>query len=137
MDLSYNSEYALIVTYIIRWVEASCFSPYSEKGVEIEMRRTVMIRRLTVLAIMVLAMMAFASPAWAETFTVDRLDDPVPVTGAGACSVLSNDCSLRGALEKSWTNGQTDTIGFALPGAGPHAITLSDALTTGTTPPTN
>jgi putative cofactor-binding repeat protein len=77
--------------------------------------------------------MMVASPAWAETFTVDRIDDPIPVEGAGACSVLSNppDCSLRGALEKSWPNGQADTIGFALPGAGPHTITLNDALTTG------
>ncbi len=96
------------------------------------MRRTVMIRRLTVLAVTVLAMLAFASPAWADTFTVDRTDDPIPVAGAGACTAAANDCSLRGAIEKSNATGQADTIEFSASFfAGPHTITLQDALTTG------
>src|SRR5215210_3325357 len=64
------------------------------------------IRRLTVLAITVLAMLAFASPAWAETFTVTKTADSLP----GACD---SDCSLREAINASNTNGQTDTIEFA------------------------
>ena len=83
------------------------------------MRRTVMIRRLTILAAMVLAMLAFASPAWAATFTVDRSNDP---GATGACTLDPNDCSLRQAISSA--NGTTgaDTIDFA---SGISTVTLT------------
>jgi hypothetical protein len=99
------------------------------------MRRTAMIRRLAVLAVTVLAMVAFASPAaWAATFTVDTTQDRIPVPRS--CTSDPNDCTLRGAIEKSDANGQTDTINFALP-AGPQTITLGDALTVANNTPAN
>jgi hypothetical protein len=80
-------------------------------------------------------MVAFAAPAaWAGTFTVDRTDDPIPVGGARACTTAANDCSLRGAIEESWTTAGADTIGFdpdIFPVNLSKAITLGDALTTG------
>ncbi len=86
----------------------------------------------TLLAATALAMVAFASPAWAATFTVDTAGDPIPVAGAGACTAALNDCSLRGAIEKSNATGQADTIKFVTDFAGSqHIITLRAPLTTG------
>lgn len=88
--------------------------------------------RLALLAATAFAMVAFGSPAWAATFIVDTAGDPVPVAGAGACTTAPNDCSLRGAIEKSNATGQSDTIRFVADFAGsPHNITLRAPLTTG------
>ncbi len=96
-----------------------------------EMIRTPVIG-LTVLAVTALAMVISASPAWAATFTVDTAGDPIPVAGAGACTAALNDCSLRGAIEKSNATGQADTIKFVADFAeSQHTITLRAPLTTG------
>src|ERR671916_578578 len=95
-----------------------------------EMRRTATIRRLTLQTATALAMVAFGSPAWAATFIVDTAGDPVPV--AGACTTAPNDCSLRGAIERSNATGQADTNRFVADFAGSqHTITLRAPLTTG------
>jgi hypothetical protein len=78
---------------------------------------------------MTATLMMVASPAWAGTFTVDRGDDPIPVGGASACTASPNDCSLRGAIERSYNTATLDTIQFDPTVRG--TITLGDALTTG------
>jgi hypothetical protein len=69
--------------------------------------------------------------AHAITFTVDRTDDPNLTTTPTAddCTSATNDCSLRGAINKSNTIITTDTIEFAIPDnpaiAGPEVKTIS------------
>ncbi|HLK08051.1 MAG TPA: hypothetical protein VKV30_08925 [Candidatus Angelobacter sp.] len=56
------------------------------------------------------------------TFTVNRNDDPVPVSPiANACNGVANDCSLREAILKANATAGTDTI--SLP-AGTYTLTL-------------
>ena len=88
--------------------------------------------RLTMLATLVLGMVAFASPAWAETFTVTNTND-------------SGDGSLRRAIENANFAFEADTITLApevrgtitlastlgvrndltIEGPGPQALTIS------------
>ena len=46
--------------------------------------------------------------ARAAVFTVDRFDDVTPI--AGACTAAANDCSLRGAIQRTNTNPGNDSI---------------------------
>jgi hypothetical protein len=67
-------------------------------------------------------LLALATASGAEVFTVDRFDDNASAT---ACNpVLSNDCSLRGAVRAANHNGQADTI--VLPD-GLYQLTLDGA----------
>lgn len=70
--------------------------------------------RLTMLATLVLGMLAFASPAWAETFTVETTNDSGP-------------SSLRQAVADANATVEPDTIVFALDAGA--TITLSSTLT--------
>ncbi len=59
----------------------------------------------------------------AATFTVNSTADP----GDGICNAAN--CTLREAIIAANANGASkDTIAFAIPGAGPHVITLAAAL---------
>ena len=59
----------------------------------------------------------------ATTFTVTKTAD----TNDGTCDA---DCSLREAITAANANAGTDTIAFAIPGAGPHTIAPTSALPT-------
>ena len=61
--------------------------------------------RMPALTLLLLA--AMAAPAQADTFAVDRGDDPVKI---GGCTAAPNDCSLRDALVKANTKEDHDTI---------------------------
>ena len=63
----------------------------------------------------------------ATTFTVTKTAD----TNDGTCDA---DCSLREAITDANANAGTDTIAFAIPGAGPHTIQPTSALPTITDP---
>jgi len=70
--------------------------------------------RVTVLGFLLATLMAaclllVARPAHAATFTVDRKDDPDPIT-ANACTTLPNDCSLRGAIVAANAADGTDEV---------------------------
>ncbi|HEX6709726.1 MAG TPA: hypothetical protein VF068_05285 [Rubrobacter sp.] len=69
--------------------------------------------RVVILA--VITMVAFASPAWADTFTVTNTND----SGTG---------SLRQAVADAGANSGKDTVTFDIPGAGPHTIQLSGTI---------
>jgi len=89
---------------------------------------------LALLAMMGIAMAVVASPAWADTnITVNSLDDDIDGT--------DGNCTLREAITSANTDLATeagtgecaagsgaDTITFAIPGEGPHTITLSNTL---------
>ncbi|CAN5528624.1 hypothetical protein BH24ACT20_BH24ACT20_02700 [soil metagenome] len=83
------------------------------------------------LAVLVATMMITAKPALAETFTVDRNDDPDPTT-ATACTAAANDCSLRGAIVAANANAGPDAV--TVP-AGTYTLTRAganeDAASTG------
>src|SRR5215217_1896681 len=90
-----------------------------------------------VLAVLVVTLVGvlWATPAHAaDTFTVDRSDDPDLATtpAAGACTqATTNDCSLRGAINTANANDNqptVDFIDFAIPGAGPHTISPASDL---------
>jgi CSLREA domain-containing protein len=78
-----------------------------------------MVGRLVVLLV-VGGVVAIAStqPASAATFTVTSIADP----GSGGCTV--GECTLREAIDlaNSPSNPGKDTIGFDIPGSGPHTI---------------
>ena len=63
----------------------------------------------------------------ATIFTVTKTAD----TADGTCDA---DCSLREAITAANANAGTDTIAFAIPGAGPHTISPTSALPTITDP---
>lgn len=63
----------------------------------------------------------------ATTFTVTKTAD----TADGTCDA---DCSLREAITAANANAGTDTIAFAIPGAGPHTIQPASPLPTITDP---
>ena len=63
----------------------------------------------------------------ATTFTVTKTAD----TADGTCDT---DCSLREAITAANANAGTDTIAFAIPGAGPHTIQPASPLPTITDP---
>jgi hypothetical protein len=79
---------------------------------------------LTVVALMMVVVLA--SPAWAETFTVDRSDDPNLGTTPTAddCTAAANDCSLRGAITAANANAGDDTIVIGVTGT----VVLTGAL---------
>ena len=62
-----------------------------------------------------------ASRATASTFTVTKTAD----TNDGVCNA---DCSLREAMTAANASPGADTITFAIPGGGPHVITVSSDL---------
>ena len=65
---------------------------------------------------------SLAAPAAAQIFVVNSTADP----GPGACTVAQ--CTLRDAILAAGLSPFTDTIQFAIPGAGPHTITLASEL---------
>src|SRR5918911_10783 len=69
--------------------------------------KTNLIQKPKVLGFLVafaIATLAFATPAWATTFTVTRIDDPSPD------SCAQGDCSLREAVIAANSNPGSDTI---------------------------
>ena len=86
---------------------------------------------LRAIAMMAVGACAFAAPASAATITV---------TGTGDAIAADGSCVLREAITAANTNaasnecaaGQAtptvDTIGFSIPGAGPHVIALGSGL---------
>jgi hypothetical protein len=80
---------------------------------------------LTVVALMMAVVLA--SPAWAETFTVDRIDDPdlsTTPTADDCTAAAANDCSLRGAITAANANAGDDTIDIGVTGT----VDLTGAL---------
>jgi hypothetical protein len=80
---------------------------------------------LTVVALMMVVVLA--SPAWAETFTVDRIDDPdlgTTPTADDCTAAAANDCSLRGAITAANANAGDDTIDIGVMGT----VELTGAL---------
>ena len=70
----------------------------------------------------VLLAAAIASPAAAQIFTVNSTADP----GPGACTIT--ECTLRDAIWAAGNSPFADAIHFAIPGPGPHTITLASEL---------
>ncbi|MDA2936762.1 right-handed parallel beta-helix repeat-containing protein [Acidobacteria bacterium AH-259-A15] len=70
------------------------------------------------------------------TFTVNLTGDGGDAAIDGVCETVagSNDCTLRAALEETNATSGTDTIGFDIPGEGPHTIQPTSALPTITDP---
>ena len=65
---------------------------------------------------------ALVAPAAGQIFVVNSTADP----GLGACTVAQ--CTLRDAILAAGLSPFADTIQFAIPGAGPHTITLASEL---------
>ena len=89
-------------------------------------------RSLRIVLLLTGVAMALGAPAAAlqgaaTTFTVTKTAD----TNDGTCDA---DCSLREAITDANANAGTDTIAFAIPGAGPHTIQPTSALPTITDP---
>jgi hypothetical protein len=92
--------------------------------------RQSMLGAMTALVILTAA----AAPAAADTFAVDRSDD----ADVSACTAAANDCTLRGALEKSQAPGNTTpdtitvpavhiTLTAPLPQVASNVVTVSGA----------
>ena len=64
------------------------------------------------------------APAIAATFTVNSTADP----GTGGCA--GAECTLREAIAAANATSAADTIAFAIPGAGPHVISIGTGLPT-------
>jgi len=65
------------------------------------------------------------------TFTVTSTGDGDDVTpGDGLCADASGACTLRAALDEANLQAGPTQIGFNLPGAGVHTITLTNVLPT-------
>jgi hypothetical protein len=89
-------------------------------------------RRFVFLTIVALVMaVVLASPAWAATFTVDRIDDPDLSTTPTAddCTDAANDCSLRGAITAANANAGDDTIDIGVSGELNLTAALPDLST--------
>ena len=69
----------------------------------------------------------------ADTFTVDRSDDPdldTTPTAGGCTTATANDCSLRGAINAANNTSGADTINFNIPGSGVKTIQVDGDDTT-------
>ena len=88
-------------------------------------------RRFVFLTMVALVMaVVLASPAWAATFTVDRIDDPdLSTTPADDCTDAANDCSLRGAITAANANAGDDTIDIGVSGELNLTAALPDLST--------
>src|SRR5215216_2579965 len=102
-------------------------------------RRAMWVGRARTFAFFVLALVVVASigmltakPAHAKTFIVDYIgDEPDKTPGNGVCQITPADqCTLRAAIEEANASAGADTINFAIPGAGPHTISLGSQLPT-------
>jgi CSLREA domain-containing protein len=71
-----------------------------------------------------------AAPAvQAATFTVTSTGDGADSnTADNICNDGSGACTLRAAIEQANATAGADTIGFNIPGAGPHTITPGSSL---------
>jgi hypothetical protein len=91
-----------------------------------------LMRRFVFLTMVALVMaVVLASPAWAATFTVDRIDDPDLSTTPTAddCTDAANDCSLRGAITAANANAGDDTIDIGVSGELNLTAALPDLST--------
>ena len=69
-----------------------------------------------------------AGPA-GQVFTVDSTgDDWDANAGNGVCATATGTCTLRAAMHESKSFPGIDTIEFAIPGPGPHTISIGQAL---------
>jgi hypothetical protein len=91
-------------------------TPQSSPSVKEEKMRPHTLRRVacTVAALA----LALAGPAPAATYIVDRFDDSTIQT----CSILFNDCALRGAIIKANQHPGTDTVNL---GTGTYTLTIA------------
>lgn len=89
-------------------------------------------------ALMVACLLLAAEPAHAATtFTVNSTSDAQDVNnGEGICATVSDECTLRAAIEEANASKGKDTINFAIPGAGPHTISPATELPSITKPVT-
>lgn len=68
-------------------------------------------------------------PSTTATLTVNSTSDlPDPNPGDGSCGVVEQGCTLRGAIQEANALGGAQSIGFAIPGTGPHVIQLLEPL---------
>ncbi len=75
-------------------------------------------------------LLATASAALAaKTFIVNSTGDKADKNiGDGICADTDGNCTLRAAIQEANAIAGTDTIAFAIPGAGMHTITPGSAL---------
>lgn len=72
---------------------------------------------------------AIPQTANAATFSVNSsLDAGDAAAGDGVCATAGAVCTLRAAIEEANALSGTDTINFAIAGAGPHTISPATAL---------
>ena len=64
----------------------------------------------------------------AATFTVDSTGDEPDAAINGTCATGGGACTLRAALEEANAAAGPHTIGFDVPGTGPHTILLGSRL---------
>jgi hypothetical protein len=88
---------------------------------------------VSVLVLLVILGMVVASPAQAETFTVNSREDFSDVDpGDGVCDTISvqllNPCTMRGAIQEANAHGGMDTIHFDIPGGGVRTIEPNSQL---------
>ena len=92
------------------------------------MKRKIIWTTLTLILLFVAAFLNFspsaASPPFVTTFDVDRNDDN---TGASACTVAPNDCSLRGAILAANADVNADPVTINLQPATTYNLTLTNA----------
>jgi len=68
-----------------------------------------------------------SAAVWTVTSAADDADRAV---GDGTCASSGGGCTLRAALQEANSRAGDDTVGFAIPGEGPHTIVLGSALPT-------
>jgi hypothetical protein len=88
---------------------------------------------VSVLVLLVILGMVVASPAQAETFTVNSREDFSDVDpGDGVCDTISvqllNPCTMRGAIQEANAHGGMETIHFDIPGGGVRTIEPNSQL---------
>jgi len=66
----------------------------------------------------------------AAAWTVNSAADDADAVGDGICASSAGACTLRAALQEANSRAGDDTVGFAIPGEGPHTIVLGSALPT-------
>src|SRR5215210_2627972 len=97
-------------------------------------------RAVLLLTVMTVALIMVASPAWANTFTVNSTGDendrdfPGGVfdgSSDGKCDVdpaTGNQCTFRAAIQAANKLTGADTVEFDIPGTGGHIISPASPL---------
>jgi CSLREA domain-containing protein len=99
------------------------------KGKTLSRRNTYFVGFFILMVGVVFSSFLFSPQASAATLQVDSiLDTTDNDAGNGTCDDGSGNCTLRAAIEEANMLAGSDTINFAIAGAGVHRITLEEAL---------